>query len=784
MSRRSAALTCRSNPSKQTWTWPIDLSQYDRSPELTNMERQALEYLADRWRRFGQASRWPGWVHGALTRFIEPLDKIFARYGTTDSNRWFNPRKVVLLESLARNQAYWGWDPETWFEFVSRSDRGWFKLVYPAYLIGGVRNWIPYAKFQNTRFNIYHFSWALFGRDTIDAAVNDVRHDLVHWGYSDTKPESSSASHVRTLVRMAVSATCLFIGTPFLTDTTTHALEVLRASCLPRHRRTLYGGLGLLSRVLSERGVIEKPLTSVSELRKKDWHRRQNPADVPAEWFDAITRWHQLCTLNKRDDHAQRLMKVGRWLMMNHPEITRPEQFTYNLASELTASICRDWKIGDYISPYASKHMKRKRMGDPLSFQSVQNHLGTLRVFLGEIQEEPFNVRLGFNPRKSFRTPKYIQDGITQQPRTVESRLWARIVYAALNLTGEDMPISAFGGNIYPLEMAAAVAVTWVFSGLRSDEIARLPVGCIELYGENHVVEWTGEVLPKDAVAKLTVPVHKTGPSFVKPVHPIIYEKIKAWEAIRPVQPKQRDDKTGQMIDFLFSIRGRPLGVAYINHSIIPMLSRKAKGISPKSRAGEEGKNDRLADTKGPITSHRARAQIASMLHNGPVPMTVAQIQTWLGHRRISSTAYYAETLLLTENTVYANIEMFDRNLRMVQVYVDTAESGGVRLYYDVGDGLCAFPEWHSCPHRLACLKCQYFVPRDVAVQIRARDGVRRFLEEIPNLTDTERRAADGDERALAELVEQNSHLPPPPKNITFHRPLSVINGVKPPRRS
>lgn len=761
--------------SKSSWTWPVDFGQYDRSPELTDVERKALEHVsAHRGRMIGS---WPGWVRKGLKRLTTPLDAILTCYGANDKGMRFDARKAVLIEVLTRGQSYWGWGPEVWLDLVSRDFLGHPKVIYLAYLIGGVRNWVPFFKLDR-----YRIAGELFGRATIDKVRDEVMGDITKWGYSDKTSAHTLMSSTRAGLSGALAAVFLYQGSPYLSDTTFQILEDVRSSTLPEHENTLFPALGLLSRVLAARHIIEKPLPQAWEMRKEEWAARQDDTGMTPDWFCAVCDWYRLSGIKTRDKYAGCLLKVGRWLAAHHPEIARPEQFTYKLAAELTASICRDWKIGDYIGARELARNKRLRRDQRLGLKTMTSHLNALRGFFWDLQEEPFNVHLKFNPRKGFATPKFVRDSIGPSPRTVDSRLWARIVYAALNLTDDDLPKSPNGGTAYPLEMVRAIAVVWVFSGLRSDEIARLRVGCTEAYREDHVVEWTGEVLPKDAVAQLTVPVHKTGPSFVKPVHPIIHERIEEWERVRPDQPQVQDEETGDMVNYLFSIRGTGIAPDYINETLIPLLSRKVKGV----RQGEEGSNARLADAKGPLTSHRARAQIASMLHNGPVPMTLPQIQKWLGHSDIASTVHYAETELLTGDVAFANVEMMDRNLRMVQVYVDTipGEEGSVRFYYDVGDGLCSFAEWHTCPHRLACLKCQYFVPKDKATQIRARDGVRRFLEVIPNLSEEERKAADGDEQALAELVEYNKNLPTPPDNPRFYRPLPMASGSKMRRRS
>jgi integrase len=67
----------------------------------------------------------------------------------------------------------------------------------------------------------------------------------------------------------------------------------------------------------------------------------------------------------------------------------------------------------------------------------------------------------------------------------------------------------------------------------------------------------------------------------------------------------------------------------YINNTVIPMLSHKA-GVP-------------AADVRGSITSHRAGSRIASQLYNAKEPMTLFELQAWLGHRSPQSTQFYAK---------------------------------------------------------------------------------------------------------------------------------------------
>jgi integrase len=59
--------------------------------------------------------------------------------------------------------------------------------------------------------------------------------------------------------------------------------------------------------------------------------------------------------------------------------------------------------------------------------------------------------------------------------------------------------------------------------------------------------------------------------------------------------------------------------MTYLNKTLIPALCKKA-GVP-------------LADVRGNITSHRARSTIASQLYNAREPMTLFELQQWLGPR-------------------------------------------------------------------------------------------------------------------------------------------------------
>lgn len=210
-------------------------------------------------------------------------------------------------------------------------------------------------------------------------------------------------------------------------------------------------------------------------------------------------------------------------------------------------------------------------------------------------------------------------------PATGPAPVWAKLVAAGLNLTAQDLP----RGCPYPAELVRALAAIWLFAGLRANEIVRLRVSCVRRQRSDITFAATGETLKKDTICLLHAPTNKTSTAFTKPVHPIVGQRIAEWERKRPQgQPAALDPKTGEMVHFLFSLRNRPVARAYLNNCLIPLLCRKA-GV-PES------------DSRGKITSHRARATIASQLYNGPDPLSLTELQAWLGHKDPKSTQSYA----------------------------------------------------------------------------------------------------------------------------------------------
>ena len=248
----------------------------------------------------------------------------------------------------------------------------------------------------------------------------------------------------------------------------------------------------------------------------------------------------------------------------------------------------------------------------------------------------------------------------------------------------------------------------------------------------------------------LHVPVNKTGTAFSKPVDGVVGRSIELWESKRPPQPPSLDLKTGEQVNRLFSHRGRGVSVTYINKVIIPLLCQKA--AVPQD------------DARGRISSHRARATIASQLYNAKEPLSLFELQEWLGHRSPESTRHYTKITPTKLAKSYQEAGYFARNVRAVEVLID---QDAVRRgsppeepwkLYDLGHGYCSYDFFDQCPHRMACARCDFYVPKESskAQSIEAKANLLRLRQEIP-LNDDELRAVEdgiaGHEKLVSKLV-------------------------------
>lgn len=587
-----------------SWTSPIDVSVYDRDKILTSQERAALGPLVTRhWGGKSVAHIIDGVAESGGERLVRPLSETLA---VIDGDQdWKNRTLLRLLRlCLVTDSSFWAWDRDTWARHLNpaevsdvlprSSDESGTRLymMAMAYHLGCIDD--PSSLEGRIAWPL--LAQKVFGHDEFEKVAVDLDTVLAEWGYGKQS---------RLGVRSVLGHALLTRRTLRLADLTYEFLRVWRQQlAFPASRHAF-----LLSRVLAHRGVLRQPLDAKSSDAAA--RRALRTDGVPVPWVNSVERWERTSTLSRttRSSHRGWLLKIGRWLQQHRPDAADPADWDRQTCADVVAAI-EGMRTAEYISYSGSRRNER---GDHLSPRSKCAAVKALRVFFSDAYEwEWFPHK--FNPSRTFAVPRSIQMLITMNPRTIADDAWAKLMWAGLNLAADDIPRHGGGGDsFYPLALLRAVAVVWLFAGLRSDEIVRLRTGCIrwqQTEPDSPAHEGDGRI------CLLDVPVHKTGHDFTKPVDAVVGDAIAAWEQERLSQPPTPDRKTGELVHILFAHRARPLSRKYINDSLIPILCRKA-GV-PRS------------DVKGTITSHHAFHNRKSALQRqGPHDTVRAAGMAW-----------------------------------------------------------------------------------------------------------------------------------------------------------
>ncbi|MEY9862952.1 integrase [Catenulispora sp. GAS73] len=745
----SAAAAVRiEDPSPSRWVSPLAGRRFDTEPLVRAEEAEAIVALGVRNLRRLQYHdpAAPGWR--TIRRLTVPAEAVNAGLDSPPTPHRARAMLDVVAMLLTRcaetGRTFWAWTPQEWTCLLGRTQTDFRRdapswagdevrpyLAAHAWLLGGFREFHDLRSFQRLTL-----SWRIFGRDRVDAEIARIRAVLTSWGYKLGEEHD-------TLLPAVVSQVFLHVGSPHLEDLTTEVFDQIRtAQLLPGARaNTLFA----LQRAIAALGFCDPPM-------HRTGGHSMRASGGPVLWEQWVDRWHATSTLTPRARGAIRsnLLKVGRWAADQHPEAADPTAWTRATCAAWIAATDR-MSIGDYVQRTVGL---KDSIGKPLNPATKAGRISALRRFFLDAQEWEWLPRR-FDPYRTLATPRSIAALLGPNPRVIADEIWAKLLWAGLNLTEDDLPVNN-SGFFYPIELVRAVTLTWLFSGQRSDEIARLRLGCIRWQHDGHPIAGDADVLADDAVCLLDVPAHKTGTSFSKPVDPLLGQAIDAWSAVRPDQPRLLDRRTGEMVHPLFAIRARRVSVAYINNTVIPMLTSKA-GVP-------------AADFRGNITSHRARSTIASQLYNAKEPMTLFELQAWLGHRSPQSTAFYAKISPKTLTRAYDDACYFARNVRTIEVLIDrdavatgAATTGKPWQHYDLGHGFCSYSFFEQCQHRMACAKCDFYTPKDSTrgQLLEAKDNLQRMLAAIP-LSDDERAAVDDGQTALDNLLERLTDVPTP----------------------
>jgi hypothetical protein len=98
--------------------------------------------------------------------------------------------------------------------------------------------------------------------------------------------------------------------------------------------------------------------------------------------------------------------------------------------------------------------------------------------------------------------------------------------------------------------------------------------------------------------------------------------------------------------------------------------------------------------------------------------------------------------------------------------------------YFDLAHGYCTYTFFEQCPHRMACARCDFYVPKgsSKAQLLEARGNLQRMLAQIP-LTEDERAAVEDGSAAVERLLARLADTPTP-AGPTPHQMAQAPNFV------
>ncbi|MBQ9056497.1 hypothetical protein [Rhodococcus sp. (in: high G+C Gram-positive bacteria)] len=312
-------------------------------------------------------------------------------------------------------------------------------LAAHAYLLGSFTEFHQLGSFQRLTL-----SWRIFGRDRVSGEIDRIRKVLAEWGYRLGHGDD-------TLLPMV---TCQL----FLLNRSPH-VEVLGTELFDRVRHDeLLGGARLntvhaVQRAVNALGFCDPPPATTG----RGTARAIGGAQVWQQW---VERWYATSTLTPRarGNVRLRLLKVGRWIAAEHPDAADPAAWTRQTCAAWVAAVDR-MNVGDYVHRTTGLE---GRVGKPLQASTKDGHLSAIRRFFADCQEWEWLPRR-FDPGRALATPRSITALLGPNPRVIADEIWAKLLWAGLNLSQVDLPETR-SGHFYPLELVRAITLSWLFS--------------------------------------------------------------------------------------------------------------------------------------------------------------------------------------------------------------------------------------------------------------------------------------------------------------------------------
>jgi integrase len=734
----------------KVWLMPIMPENYERGP-LTCEEYSALTHLVSQKRLYQNATTLS--AKETLRRLERPLEDVYSlRHKGKTLEYIYQIKAVIRYEMHQRRKTFWDWSAEEWLEIICptvlqfqakymgakrirRSARP--SIIDVAYLLGDVTDLWTVGMSQHAT----EAACSYFGKTYMAQQMHLLLDALAGLGYGQSTP-------VREKMQRCLSILFLMNHHPSLKDISEELLVQVgsKSKEMRQQCQKIRIGLEQLGYLLPEERESSRTETAIDH------------NGMSQEWFAWCQAWYERdvhLAPRIRKDYMFRLLAIGRWLQQNVPQVQIPEQWTEDLALAFRSDLC-SWKNGQYSSERGRHLLEIKgQLGHPLGAEATLRFLTILKRFLIDLVRLPHSVHgeaarritLDFYPKDVLTYPNHLKRAADMvNPRDIDLKVWAKLTIAAATLSESDLSRS---GTRYPLSFFRALSLLWVTSARRPNEIMRLRLDCARedweptmLDEENEPVEHLPQEINESEadlkqlkICYLHIPSSKYSGPFWIWIPDYVVDAINVWKQERPPnQRKHFDRKDHAEVDYLFCNQNVPLGRGFINRVLIPTLCAKA-GVD-------------IEDAKGKITGHRGRSTRLTLLRSQGVSLD--DLAEYAGHTNTKTIRRYARQHPLQLHRI---IKAADDLSRVIEGIVDVqaAAQGLPALRWFIGydaDGdpmYCGNQVYHTCPHRLDCVKCGMFIGGEKAKLLHEGENTLPVTSNVP-MTPVEKCEVEGDQ--------------------------------------
>src|ERR1035438_10522630 len=190
-------------------------------------------------------------------------------------------------------------------------------------------------------------------------------------------------------------------------------------------------------------------------------------------------------------------------------------------------------------------------------------------------------------------------------------------------------------------------------------------------------------------------------------------------------------------------------------------LGMKRCAIYARVSTPEQRIDNQLYDLRNSPSNADMRSLASTRMSASAVPRLSVRgsIRCW----------HYAKITPLKIAKPYADAGYFARNLRAIEVLVDQEVVRGGHAatepwkFYDLGHGYCTYDFFEQCQHRMACAKCDFYMPKQstAALLLEGKTHLLRLLQEFP-LGEAEQAAVEDGVSAYENLLSKLADLPTP----------------------